>query len=141
MNAELSPPQGLEQEGDEEEDLLGAGPGPSTVAATRPANQIVPNRSGSPNPPKALFRSTTGKGVAFTEDDVAFLMRFMEYRKYVWHFVTISILLTYPQVARKIRYGSILERCRRKGSYSSLSHISLIFSALCRLLTILVRHG
>ncbi|KAI9572029.1 hypothetical protein HD554DRAFT_1622736 [Boletus coccyginus] len=38
-------------------------------------------RNRSPTPPRALFRSTTGKGVAFTEQDVTFLVRFMEYRK------------------------------------------------------------
>ncbi|CAK5281517.1 unnamed protein product [Mycena citricolor] len=35
----------------------------------------------SPSPPRALFRSTTGKGVAFTDEDITFLVRFMEYRK------------------------------------------------------------
>ncbi|KAJ6499334.1 hypothetical protein C8R45DRAFT_982028 [Mycena sanguinolenta] len=38
-------------------------------------------RNRSPTPPRALFRSTTGKGVAFTEDDVTWLLRFMEYRR------------------------------------------------------------
>ena len=31
-------------------------------------------RSRSPTPPKALFRSTTGKGVAFTDEDVVSLI-------------------------------------------------------------------
>jgi len=35
----------------------------------------------SPTPPRALFRSTTGKGVAFTIQDRSFLISFMEYRK------------------------------------------------------------
>ncbi|KAF8800273.1 hypothetical protein BYT27DRAFT_7148951 [Phlegmacium glaucopus] len=38
-------------------------------------------RDRSPTPPRALFRSTTGKGVAFTQEDVTFLIRLMEYRK------------------------------------------------------------
>jgi len=38
-------------------------------------------RDRSPTPPRALFRSTTGKGVAFTQEDVTFLVRLMEYRK------------------------------------------------------------
>jgi hypothetical protein len=38
-------------------------------------------RSRSPTPPKALFRSTTGKGVAFTDEDVAFLIKLLEYKK------------------------------------------------------------
>lgn len=41
-------------------------------------------RDRSPTPPKALFRSTTGKGVAFTQEDVTFLVRLMEYRKLVF---------------------------------------------------------
>ena len=38
-------------------------------------------RSRSPTPPKALFRSTTGKGVAFTDEDVAFLIKLLDYKK------------------------------------------------------------
>ena len=38
-------------------------------------------RNRSPTPPRALYRSTTGKGVAFTREDVRFLTRFMEYRR------------------------------------------------------------
>ncbi|KAF7976074.1 hypothetical protein HWV62_7630 [Athelia sp. TMB] len=59
------------------------GPGPGTVAAARTrflaeSQQI---RTRSPSPPRSLFRSTTGKGVAFTEEDVMFLLRFMQYRR------------------------------------------------------------
>lgn len=39
------------------------------------------SRNRSPTPPRALFRSTTGKGVAFTDEDINFLVRFMDYRK------------------------------------------------------------
>jgi len=38
-------------------------------------------RSRSPTPPRALFRSTTGKGVAFTDEDVAFLIKLLDYKK------------------------------------------------------------
>lgn len=38
-------------------------------------------RNRSPTPPRALTRSTTGKGIAFTAEDVNFLMRFLRYRK------------------------------------------------------------
>ncbi|KAK7045560.1 hypothetical protein VNI00_007392 [Paramarasmius palmivorus] len=38
-------------------------------------------RNRSPTPPRVLHRSTTGKGVAFTNEDIQFLIRFMEYRK------------------------------------------------------------
>ncbi|KAJ7346578.1 hypothetical protein DFH08DRAFT_868642 [Mycena albidolilacea] len=38
-------------------------------------------RNRSPTPPRALFRSTTGKGVAFTDADTTFLVRFLEYRR------------------------------------------------------------
>lgn len=40
-------------------------------------------RNRSPTPPRALFRSTTGKGVAFTDADTTFLVRFLEYRRQV----------------------------------------------------------
>lgn len=59
-------------------------PGPETIAAARcRAQEDRENgRTRSPTPPRALFRSTTGKGVAFTEEDVTFLVRFMEFKKY-----------------------------------------------------------
>jgi hypothetical protein len=47
-----------------------------------PLPPTLPAQGRSPSPPKALFRSTTGKGVAFTEEDVTFLKSFFEYRKY-----------------------------------------------------------
>jgi hypothetical protein len=80
MNNDRSPsPQGMEQEPMDEEDLMGAGPGPGTVAAQQAAQQQPRNRS--PTPPRALFRSTTGKGVAFTDEDITFLVGYMNYRK------------------------------------------------------------
>ncbi|KAF8149557.1 hypothetical protein B0H34DRAFT_734307 [Crassisporium funariophilum] len=42
---------------------------------------VATMRNRSPTPPRALFRSTTGKGVAFTQEDVNFLVRLMDYRK------------------------------------------------------------
>lgn len=58
--------------------IVGAGPG--TIAVARRAAAADIGRTRSPTPPRALFRSTTGKGVAFTEEDVTFLVRFLEYR-------------------------------------------------------------
>ena len=40
-------------------------------------------RTGSPIAPKILYKSTTGKGVAFTPEDVQYLLDYMEYRKCV----------------------------------------------------------
>lgn len=80
-----SPHQGVEHEPEDEEDILAGGPGPGTIAAARQHGQDEgdQHRNRSPTPPRALFRSTTGKGVAFTDEDVAFLVRFMDYRKSV----------------------------------------------------------
>jgi hypothetical protein len=69
-------------EGDQEEPTANP-PGPGTIAAARARALADIGRSRSPTPPRALFRSTTGKGVAFTEEDVTFLVRFMEYKKHV----------------------------------------------------------
>jgi hypothetical protein len=78
-----SPQQMDEQVQEEEADQLNTGPGPGVVpmarARTQPTGESGRNRS--PTPPRALFRSTTGKGVAFTDEDVNFLVRFMDYRK------------------------------------------------------------
>lgn len=49
--------------------------------AAKTAVDTVRNRDRSPTPPRCLYRSTTGKGVAFTQEDVNFLMKFMAYRK------------------------------------------------------------
>lgn len=53
---------------------------PNIIAQARRIAHTDINRTRSPTPPRALFRSTTGKGVAFTEEDVTFLVRFLDYR-------------------------------------------------------------
>lgn len=56
----------------------GVHPGSIAMARQRAAGDF--ERTRSPTPPRALYRSTTGKGVAFTDEDVIFLVRFLEYR-------------------------------------------------------------
>jgi hypothetical protein len=56
----------------------GVHPGSIAMAKQRAAADL--QRARSPTPPRALYRSTTGKGVAFTDEDVMFLVRFLEYR-------------------------------------------------------------
>jgi len=76
-------PEGEVEPEEEEQPLpLGTtGPGIIAAAQARLQQDVNRPRNRSPTPPRALFRSTTGKGVAFTDEDVAFLVRFMEYRK------------------------------------------------------------
>lgn len=85
MNADHSVSPGPDQEMDidDEEDIVNNMPGPRNIiaAAQQQAQAHTEPRNRSPTPPRALFRSTTGKGVAFTQEDVTFLIRFMEYRK------------------------------------------------------------
>jgi hypothetical protein len=61
-------------------------PAPELPPVSQPL-PLLPIPSGppsrSPSPPRALYRSTTGKGVAFTQEDVQFLVRYLEYRKLV----------------------------------------------------------
>jgi hypothetical protein len=52
-----------------------------SVPTPRIDNTPFALRSRSPSPPKALFRSTTGKGVAFTQQDVDFLVSFLQHRR------------------------------------------------------------
>jgi hypothetical protein len=73
-NNDRSPTPGPNVVGAEDEPIL-----ESAAAAFPPPP--AQNRDRSPTPPKALTRSTTGKGIAFTTEDVNFLVRFMEYRK------------------------------------------------------------
>ncbi|KAJ7680289.1 hypothetical protein DFH06DRAFT_1162490 [Mycena polygramma] len=83
MNADNSSSPNADCDDDEEN------PAVPPVPSARPAGGSihhlmhldVPPRDRSPTPPRALFRSTTGKGVAFTDADIKFLIRFMEYRK------------------------------------------------------------
>lgn len=81
-----------EDQDQDDDDHVRAGPGPGTVAAAQQRLQDEGDqlRTRSPTPPRALFRSTTGKGVAFTDEDVAFLVRFMQYRKYVFCDISCS---------------------------------------------------
>jgi hypothetical protein len=63
---------------------VAAGPGSSGIVNIRERVRTELHngqRSRSPTPPKALFRSTTGKGVAFTDEDVAFLIKLLDYKK------------------------------------------------------------
>jgi hypothetical protein len=78
-----TPQEEGEQEQSAAEQQLRVNTGPGIIAAAQQRLQQEGNqpRNRSPTPPRALFRSTTGKGVAFTEQDVTFLVRLMEYRK------------------------------------------------------------
>lgn len=64
--------------------VVAAGPGSNGIINIRERVRGVLDsgeRSRSPTPPRALFRSTTGKGVAFTDEDVAFLIKLLDYKK------------------------------------------------------------
>ncbi|RDX44846.1 hypothetical protein K466DRAFT_535700 [Polyporus arcularius HHB13444] len=69
-----------QQEEEQETPAPPSGYGPGAVTAAYRAVAADVGRGRSPTPPRALFRSTTGKGVAFTDADVIFLIRFLEYR-------------------------------------------------------------
>jgi len=71
-----------EQQDDEQQVVAGPGPGAIAAAKARVRAEGQINRTRSPSPPRALYRSTTGKGVAFTDEDVTFLIRLLEYRKW-----------------------------------------------------------
>ena len=63
---------------------VAAGPGSNGIINIRErvrAEINIGERSRSPTPPRALFRSTTGKGVAFTDEDVAFLIKLLDHKK------------------------------------------------------------
>lgn len=77
-----SPSHDGDQDMEDEEPAHRTIPNMGTIAAAQHrARADAGTRTRSPTPPRALFRSTTGKGVAFTEEDVTFLVRFLEYRK------------------------------------------------------------
>jgi len=82
-----------------------------TTSSSTPRRKAA--RSGSPIPPKILYKSTTGKGVAFTPEDVQYLLDYMEYRQCVLY--TYIELQAYSphfskiEIRRTTGYGRILE--------------------------------
>ena len=61
-----------------------AGPSANSIVTIRERVRAELNngeRERSPTPPRALFRSTTGKGVAFTDEDIAFLIKLLNHKK------------------------------------------------------------
>ncbi|KIO29575.1 hypothetical protein M407DRAFT_21313 [Tulasnella calospora MUT 4182] len=73
-------------EGDSDGEVGGSGPsrpvaGPSRTIGAPSSAPARDGRNRSPTPPRSLHRSTTGKGIAFTEEDVAYLVKYMAYRK------------------------------------------------------------
>ncbi|KAG8817816.1 hypothetical protein FRC19_011132 [Serendipita sp. 401] len=68
-----------ENENPEEEDELSGDD--MDIAGPSTSNQPKRTRNGSPVPPKILYKSTTGKGVAFTAEDVKYMLDYLEYRK------------------------------------------------------------
>lgn len=78
-------PTGQENDGGEAGDVGETmplvGDGPFTIKDAEQLYHEKRVRDRSPTPPRALFRSTTGKGIAFTPEDVAFLCKYLAYRK------------------------------------------------------------
>ncbi|KAI8993801.1 hypothetical protein BD414DRAFT_480470 [Trametes punicea] len=81
------------------------GHGPGAIAAARRAVAADIHRTRSPTPPRALYRSTTGKGVAFTDEDVIFLVRFLEYRSRQ-HEGKLDMVTFWKEVAAKAPHHS-----------------------------------
>ena len=78
-----------------------AAPSRLDMTAATAAAAAAPHRNRSPTPPRALYRSTMGKGVAFTQEDVTFLVRFMEYRKSQG---VLDMVAFWKDVAAKVCY-------------------------------------
>lgn len=75
---------------------------PGSVAAAKHRAAADIERTRSPTPPRALYRSTTGKGVAFTDEDVIFLVRFLEYRTRQQD-SKVDMVAFWKDVANKVR--------------------------------------
>ncbi len=101
MPGQLDPPPILPTQG------TTSGVTPGTIASAKRAAQADVSRARSPTPPRALFRSTTGKGVAFTDEDVTFLVRFLEYRNRTLE-GKVDMVLFWKEVAMKVRDGCLL---------------------------------
>ncbi|TFK44202.1 hypothetical protein BDQ12DRAFT_620089 [Crucibulum laeve] len=117
MNGDRSPSPEGNQDTDMEDELereLRSGladmdePAPVPIPQPPPVmgNSVVPGGRRSPTPPRALYRSTTGKGVAFTEEDVRFLVRFLEYRKSTSPQGKVDMVTFWKDVASKAPHHS-----------------------------------
>ena len=89
-------------------------------------------RERSPTPPRALFRSTTGKGVAFTDEDIAFLIKLLHHKKKsVERLVDpMEPVNPFAQISGQTRYGCVLEGYRTEGLSSVLEQYLALTS--CR---------
>ena len=85
-----------------------SGVSPETIVAAQRIARTEAHRARSPTPPRALFRSTTGKGVAFTEEDVTFLVRFLEHRNRQ-HDGKVDMVLFWKEVAAKVRWTESIQ--------------------------------
>lgn len=85
-----------------------SGYGPGAISAAYRAVGADVGRARSPTPPRALFRSTTGKGVAFTDADVIFLIRFLDYRTKQQD-GKVDMVSFWKEVAAKVRRPSLVE--------------------------------
>lgn len=87
--------------------VSGIGMGPGAIAAAKAKVRaeeavgiLISRRTRSPTPPRALFRSTTGKGVAFTDEDVVFLIKLLEWKRVQGK----SDMVTFwKEIAQKVR--------------------------------------
>ncbi len=105
---EPEPGPSIQNEGQEELPLP-VSHGPGAIAAAYRAVAADVHRARSPTPPRALYRSTTGKGVAFTDEDVVFLVRFLEYRSRQ-HDGKLDMVAFWKDVAMKVRISGT-NRC------------------------------
>ncbi|KAG8836367.1 hypothetical protein FRC17_005653 [Serendipita sp. 399] len=70
-----------ENENSEEGDEVSGDEGEAAAAGPSTSTPSKRTRNGSPVPPKILYKSTTGKGVAFTAEDVKYMLDYMKHRK------------------------------------------------------------
>ena len=110
---EAGPSEQPQADSGQETSSLPVSHGPGAIAAAHRAAAADMGRTRSPTPPRALYRSTTGKGVAFTDEDVMFLVRFLEYRTRQ-HENKLDMVQFWKEVAAKV--GLICEAVPRRSS-------------------------
>ena len=98
----LPHPMPFDQLGSPPTQATTSGVSAATIMAAARMARTEPPRERSPTPPRALFRSTTGKGVAFTEEDVTFLVRFLEFRNRQ-HEGKVDMVMFWKEVAARVR--------------------------------------
>jgi hypothetical protein len=105
-------------------------PSGAPVVLGESSSAVNATRTRSPSPPRMLFRSTTGKGIAFTAADVNFLVRYLEY--YRSKDENVNMVQFWKRIAEKVCGGNNLQFHTKIVMEGSSSFTSILDEVLAK---------